>query len=89
MALPNLVGLLLLSGEVVREARAYRGGRPSAMDPNPGSEDRAKPSPFDELIHTFIPDATEDSRRRSLGYPLAVAYLLVTNWRPFKPCRSR
>jgi AGCS family alanine or glycine:cation symporter len=36
MALPNLVGLLLLSGVVVRETRAYHGGRPSAIDPNPG-----------------------------------------------------
>jgi AGCS family alanine or glycine:cation symporter len=34
MALPNLVGLLLLSGVVVRETRAYRGGRPSAIDSN-------------------------------------------------------
>lgn len=35
MALPNLVGLLLLSGVVVRETRAYRAGRPSAIDSNP------------------------------------------------------
>lgn len=35
MALPNLVGLLLLSGVVVRETRAYRGGRASLIDTNP------------------------------------------------------